>query len=133
IESAWPRTIAASRLVILRAGSGSRALPGARPGRSAANVTSSSGAFAIARKQEVTARLNGSVGASFDPVRNLVLDVVIVTSPPSSPRTRGPIATGGRCFRQALAPSLDRHPSPYGSPLSRGRRRFGCSAQRHVH
>src|SRR5882757_5887173 len=81
MESAWPRTIAASRLVILRAGSGSRALPGARPGRSAANVTSSSGALAIARRQAVTARLNGSVGASFDPVRNLVLDVVIVVSP----------------------------------------------------
>jgi len=50
-------------------------------GALAANVTSSSGAFAIARKQAVTARLNGSVGASFDPVRNLVLDVVIVASP----------------------------------------------------
>src|SRR5437879_143271 len=80
MESAWPRTIAASRRVILRAGSGSRALPGARPGRSAANVTSSSGAFAIARRQAVTARLNGSVGASFDPVRNLVFDVVIAKS-----------------------------------------------------
>jgi hypothetical protein len=64
-------------LVILRAGSGSRALPGARPGRSAANVTSSSGALAIARRQAVTARLNGSVGASFDPVRNFELDVLI--------------------------------------------------------
>src|SRR6478672_4725262 len=94
MESAWPRTIAASRLVILRAGSGSRALPGARPGRSAANVTSSSGALAIARRQEVTARLNGSVGASLDPVRNLELDVVIPTSPPSSLRTQGPITTG---------------------------------------
>jgi hypothetical protein len=61
-------------------GSGSRALPGARPGRSAANVTSSSGAFAIARRQEVTARLNGSVGASLDPVRNLELDVLIALS-----------------------------------------------------
>src|ERR1700742_149874 len=99
MESAWPRTIAASRLVILRAGSGSRALPGARPGRSAANVTSSSGAFAIARKQEVTARLNGSVGASFDPVRNLVLDVVIrlLPHPGSSLRTQEPITTGGHC------------------------------------
>jgi hypothetical protein len=96
IESAWPRTMAASRLVILRAGSGSRALPGARPGRSEANVTSSSGALAIARRQAVTARLNGSVGASFDPVRNLLLDVVIAASPPSSPRRRGPITTGGR-------------------------------------
>src|SRR4051812_45535719 len=77
IESAWPRTIAASRLVILRAGSGSRALPGARPGRSAANDTSSSGAFAIARRQPVTERLNGSVGASLVPGRSLLLDVVI--------------------------------------------------------
>src|SRR6185437_2263543 len=81
IESAWPRTIAASRFVILRAGSGSRALPGANPGRSAAKVTSSSGALAIARRQDVTARLNGSVGASFDPVRNLMFDVDIASSP----------------------------------------------------
>src|SRR6202034_178778 len=81
IESAWPRTMAASRRVILRAGSGSRALPGDRPGRSAAKVTSSSGAFAIARRHDVTARLKGSVGASFDPVRNLLFDVVIVASP----------------------------------------------------
>ena len=64
MESAWPRTIAASRLLILRAGSGSRALPGDSPGRSAAKVTSSSGALAIARRHDVTARLNGSVGAS---------------------------------------------------------------------
>src|ERR1700743_480701 len=89
IESAWPRTIAASRRVILRAGSGSRALPGARPGRSAANVTSSSGDFAIARRHDVTARLNGSVGASFDPVRNFWLDVVMLASPPSPLRTQG--------------------------------------------
>src|SRR4030081_3738355 len=95
MEPRGPRTMPASRRVILRAGSGSRALPGARPGRSAANVTSSSGAFAIARRQAVTARLNGSVGASFDPVRNLMLDVVIAISPQvvphlgSSPRTRG--------------------------------------------
>src|ERR1700733_6221144 len=92
IESAWPRTIAASRLVILRAGPGSRALPGARPGRSEANVTSSSGAFAIARRHEVTARLNGSVGASLDPVRNLEFDVVIVASPRSVPAKAGTLA-----------------------------------------
>src|ERR1700712_2219110 len=78
MESAWPRTIAASRLVILRAGSGNRALPGDSPGRSAANVTSSSGAFAIARRHDVTARLNGSVGASREPVRNLELDGVVI-------------------------------------------------------
>src|ERR1700731_4848586 len=87
IASAWPRTMAASRLVILRAGSGSRALPGDKPGRSAANVTSSSGFLAIARKQAVPARLNGSVGASFGPVRNLLFEVVI--SIPSTPRKRG--------------------------------------------
>src|SRR6201991_2762137 len=82
MESAWPRTIAASRLVILRAGSGSRALPGANPGRSAANDTSSSGAFAIARRHDVTARLNGSVGASLEPVRNLELEGVVMRQSP---------------------------------------------------
>jgi hypothetical protein len=76
MESAWPRTIAASRLVILRAGSGSRALPGAKPGRSAAKETSSSGDFAIAFRQDATERLNGSVGASLL-LRNLELEVVI--------------------------------------------------------
>src|SRR5579864_9448603 len=87
MESACPRTIAASRLVILRAGSGRRALPGARPGRSAAKLTSSSGVFAIARRQAVTARLNGSVGASFDPVRNLLLEVVIFVVVPTKAGT----------------------------------------------
>src|SRR6266702_1518444 len=86
MESAWPRTIAVSRLVILRAGSGNRALPGARPGRSAANVTSSSGALAIARRHDVTARLNGSVGASLV-LRNLEFDVVILISSPVVPTT----------------------------------------------
>src|ERR1700710_2167268 len=66
--------MAASRRVILRAGSGSRALPGERPGRSEAKVTSSSGAFAIARRHDVTARLNGSVGASLEPERDLELE-----------------------------------------------------------
>src|ERR1700744_4144312 len=81
--------MAASRLVILRAGSGSRALPGARPGRSAAKVTSRSDFLAIARRQAVTERLNGSGGASLLPVRNLELDVVISISL-SSPLTPGP-------------------------------------------
>src|SRR6266568_1923121 len=80
MESACSRTIAASRLVILRAGSGSRALPGASPGRSEAKLTSSSGCLAMARRHAVTARLKGSVGASFAPVRNLLFDVVIVAS-----------------------------------------------------
>src|ERR1700710_1384116 len=71
--------MAASRRVILRAGSGSRALPGDRPGRSAAKVTSSSGDLAMARRHDVTARLNGSVGASLAPVRNLlVVGVVLI-------------------------------------------------------
>src|SRR6266567_4997709 len=64
IESACPRTIAASDAVSLRGGSGSRALPATMPGRSAAKATSSSRFFAIARRQPVTARLNGSVGLS---------------------------------------------------------------------
>jgi hypothetical protein len=42
--------------------------------------------------------LNGSVGASLDPVRNFEFDVVIATSPPSSLRKQGPITTGGRYF-----------------------------------
>ena len=78
MESAWPRTIAASRLVILRAGSGSRAFPGARPGRSAAKETSSSGVLAIAFRQEATERLNGSVGASLV-LRNLELEEVVMS------------------------------------------------------
>src|ERR1700733_1600852 len=95
--------MAASRRVILRAGSGSRALPGARPGRSAANVTSSSGALAIARRQAVTARLNGSVGASLDPVRNLLLEVVIAASLPVVPSTRAaPAKAGTHNHRRSL-------------------------------
>ena len=64
MASAWPRTIAASGPLSLRGGSGRRALPPTMPGRSAANETSSSGFLAIARRQPVTARLNGSVGLS---------------------------------------------------------------------
>src|SRR4051812_13635911 len=78
MESACPRTIAASCRVILRGGSGNRALPGASPGRSEAKLTSSSGVLAIARRHDVTARLNGSVGASLDPVRNLELDGMVM-------------------------------------------------------
>ena len=44
------------------------------PGRSAAKVTSSSGLRAIARRQPVTARLNGSVGASLAGVLGLMLE-----------------------------------------------------------
>src|SRR3954447_16060311 len=99
MESAWPRTIAASRLVIFRAGSGSRALPGASPGRSAAKLTSSSGALAIAFRQEATERLNGSVGASLV-LRNLELEVVLISISPSSRRRPGSIATDGCCVRE---------------------------------
>src|SRR3989442_3286882 len=81
IESAWPRTMAASRVLSLRGGSGSRALPAASPGRSAANPTSSSGRLAIARRQPATARLNGSVGASLPGFFGLVLELIAIASP----------------------------------------------------
>src|SRR5450631_1232257 len=115
MESACPRTIAASRLVILRAGSGSRALPGASPGRSAAKLTSSSGAFAIARRQPVTARLNGSVGASLVPVRNFVFDVVISFPPPVVPANAGTHSHGGLLLTRSLVPSPHRTAAAYGS------------------
>ncbi len=86
IASAWPRTMAASAAVILRGGSGSRALPPTIPGRSAANETSSSGWRAMARRHPVTARLNGSVGASLAGV--LVLMFEDITTPLSSRRGR---------------------------------------------
>src|SRR6266566_4359892 len=130
IESAWPRTIAASRLVILRAGSGSRALPGARPGRSDANVTSSSGAFAIARRQAVTARLNGSVGASLVPVRNFVFDVVISFPPPVVPAKTGTHNHGRLLLTRSLVPSPHRTFTAYGSRPSPGRRLGQCHVDR---
>src|SRR5262245_42768005 len=74
IESAWPRTIAASSRDNRRGGSDRRALPPARPGRSAAKATSTSGWRAIARRQPVTARLNGSVGASLAGALGLMLE-----------------------------------------------------------
>ena len=58
----------------LRGGSGRRALPPTMPGRSAAKETSSSGLRAIARRHPVTARLNGSVGDSFDGFLGLMFD-----------------------------------------------------------
>src|SRR6202000_414868 len=96
--------MAASRRVILRAGSGSRALPGASPGRSAAKLTSSSGDFAIARRHAVTERLNGSGGASLDPVRNLEFEVVIAV------QSVIPASTGihRRSLSERLAGPLDR-------------------------
>src|SRR5262249_8747384 len=65
IESAWPRTIAASVPLSFRGGSGRRALPPTIPGRSAAKATSSSGLRAIARRHPVTARLHGAGGGAF--------------------------------------------------------------------
>src|SRR6185295_18229873 len=110
--------MAASRRVILRAGSGSRALPGASPGRSEANVTSSSGAFAMARRHDVTARLNGSVGASLEPVRNLELLVVM----PQSPGDRAwSIVVIRKSFRPAATGSAQRH-------VDRTLRQFGIEA-----
>src|SRR5579864_6398132 len=95
MESAWPRTIAASRSFRRRGGSGNRALPPARPGRSAANDTSRSFLPEMARKQTLTARLNGSVGASFAaPLFGLALDD---TARPSAQRDID------RRFRQLLS------------------------------
>src|SRR5215475_13821136 len=76
IESAWPRTTAASALPSLRGGSGKRTLPPISPGRSAAKATSSSGLRASARKHPVTARLNGSVGDSFDEGLTLMFEAI---------------------------------------------------------
>src|ERR1700734_3509124 len=74
IESAWPRTIAASRSFKRRGGSGSRALPPTSPGRSEAKPTSKSPLPEIARRQTPTARLNGSVGASLALLFGLMFD-----------------------------------------------------------
>src|SRR5580704_13677546 len=80
MESAWPRTIAASRSLSRRGGSGSRALPPARPGRSEAKLTSRSPLPAMARMQTPTARLNGSVGASFAVLFGLMLEFMSAPS-----------------------------------------------------
>src|SRR5215469_7127875 len=74
IASAWPRTIAASRSLSRRGGSGKRALPPTSPGRSEAKLTSRSPLPAIALRQIPTARLNGSVGASLVAPFGLMLD-----------------------------------------------------------
>ena len=89
--------MAASALVNLRAGSGRRALPPIRPGRSAAKDTSRSGLRASARMQPATARLNGSAGDSFDEVLPLILDAKIDPSPGAQPRSaRGTLSRKGR-------------------------------------
>src|SRR4051812_15289686 len=66
--------MAASGPVSLRGGSGSRAFPVIRPGRSAAKPTSRSGLRAIARRQPGTARLNGSFGDSLAGGLGLILE-----------------------------------------------------------
>src|SRR5918994_2269991 len=76
MASAWPRTMAASPAPSLRGGSGSRALRPASPGRSAAKLTSSSGTLAMARRQPLTARLNGSVGLSLSGGLGLLLETI---------------------------------------------------------
>src|ERR1700754_2170338 len=127
IESACPRTIAASFRVSLRAGSGSRALPGESPGRSAAKVTSSSGCLAMARKQDVTARLNGSVGDSLEPVLNLILDVLI------APYSIAPLRGEGRgegVMRKTEHEAP--HPTCFARHLSQAGRRSSL-AQRDIH
>src|SRR5581483_9396758 len=68
--------MAASWRVSLRAGSGRRTLLPDRLGRSAANETSRSPLRAMARRQPITDRLNGSVGDSFDGVLGLMFDVI---------------------------------------------------------
>ncbi len=79
IESACPRRIAASFLVMRRGGSGSRARSAVSAGFSAAKATSSSGLAAIARRQLATARLNGSVGASPPLFALPVLEIAMTT------------------------------------------------------
>src|SRR5271154_5670166 len=64
LESAWPRRIPASRLLIRRGGSGRRTRACETIGFSAAKPTSRSGLPAIARRQAATARLKGSAGGS---------------------------------------------------------------------
>ena len=62
--SAWPRITAISVLVGTRDGSGSRAIFPASPGGSLVKITSIALSAAIDRVVWVTARLNGSSGAS---------------------------------------------------------------------
>ena len=62
--SAWPRITAISVLVGTRDGSGRRAILPERPGGSFVNTTSTALSAAIERVASVTARLNGSSGAS---------------------------------------------------------------------
>src|SRR3954466_8435358 len=132
MESAWPRTIAASRLVIFRAGSGSRALPGASPGRSAAKLTSSSGALAIAFRQEATERLNGSVGASLV-LRNLELEVVLISPLPVVPAKAGTHNHRRSLRQEKLSAALHSRRHAVWVPAFAGTTYRVKSAERHVH
>src|SRR5215469_11353553 len=86
IESACPRTMAASRSLSRRGGSGRRALPPMSPGRSEAKLTSRSPLPAIALRQIPTARLNGSVGASFAALFGLILEFMLFSLSPLTRR-----------------------------------------------
>src|SRR5271170_7813930 len=90
--------MAASRSLSRRAGSGSRTLPPARPGRSAAYAISMSPLPAIARRQTPTARLNGSVGASLAGIFGLILELMIQASFRSAAKrqTRNPYSQSSR-------------------------------------
>src|SRR5580704_4457441 len=87
--------MAASAAESLRGGSGKRALPPTMPGRSAAKPTSRSGLRAIARRQPVTARLNGSAGLSAPgalgllPVDVLLVDMISLPLPAAPSHARG--------------------------------------------
>src|SRR5581483_3843759 len=63
--SAWPRITAISAFEGMREGSGRRAVLPDSPGGSVENTTSTALSAAIARVVWLTARLNGSSGASF--------------------------------------------------------------------
>src|ERR1700722_11935237 len=114
MESAWPRTMAASRSLSRRGGSGNRTLPPASPGRSAANDTSRSPLPAIAFRQTPTARLIGSVGASLLGVFDLMLEDITSAVIPGRAEGANP-----ESIFTILA--HDSHDRGYGSPLSRGR------------
>src|SRR6187401_2378894 len=77
--------MAASALPSLRGGSGRRTFPPNSPGRSAANATSRLGLRASARTQPVSARLNGSVGDSFEVGLLLILEAI--HQPRNDPRS----------------------------------------------
>src|SRR5262249_32328739 len=102
MASAWPRTMAASRSLSRRGGSGRRALPPTSPGRSEAELTSRSALPAIALRQIPTARLNGSAGASFAAPFGLMFDDMAWSSPGLPKRRFSAQCDVHRAFRQFL-------------------------------